>query len=132
MDKTKKLQLNIIQWNAQSIKTKLTSFEHLLSTDKIHIAALCETWLDSNFHFRIKEYNVFRKDRQDGYGGVAIVTHRSIRAQFKDLKSSNPGIEVICVKILNLSIFRTYCLHILPSVSLHMSTRLEFFIFNIK
>lgn len=42
--------INIIQWNSQSIKPKLTEFECLLYQYKVHIAILSETWLNEDTH----------------------------------------------------------------------------------
>lgn len=102
MDKHKiYVNLNIIQWNARSIKKKTKAFENLLLKEKIHTAALSETWLHTSTEFNIKNYNVFRIDRESEWGGVAILTHKSIQAQAYDVISCNPGIEIVCVKILN-------------------------------
>lgn len=82
MDKNNRnLKLNIIQWNAQSIKSKILSFQNILVQEKIHIAAVSETWLDSNTILKLKDYNIFRADRSDSYGGVALFVHKSIKAE---------------------------------------------------
>lgn len=93
--------LNIAQWNSQSLMPKKPEFELLLSQEKIGICLLSETWLDQDTNLRISNYNVFRKDRTDSYGGVAIVVHKSIKAQRCSIDISNSGIETLCVKILN-------------------------------
>lgn len=114
-DKYKSIvNLNIIQWNAQSIRPKLCEFENLLIQDKIHIAVLSETWLQPDSYFKVKDYNVFRKDRNDSYGGVAILTHKSIKSQIcQNLLNSNSGIEIIHVKVYNCNqienVISIYC-----------------------
>jgi exonuclease III len=70
--------INIIQWNAQSIRPKRLEIESLLHQEKIHLALISETWLDPNINFHISGYNIFRTDRADGFGGVAILTHKSV------------------------------------------------------
>ncbi|KAG6453577.1 hypothetical protein O3G_MSEX008208 [Manduca sexta] len=113
--------INIIQWNSQSVKPKLVEFEQLLSRERIHIATLSETWLSPGppkSKLKINGYNIFRADRHDSYGGVAIFTHRSIKAQLGSFQNYNSGIEVIYVKIFNCphieNILSVYCA---PSVS---------------
>lgn len=61
----------------------------------------------------INGYNVYRHDRFDSYGGVAILTHKSINTVFKRVSIRNSGIEIIQVQILNCkllkSIYSIYC-----------------------
>ena len=107
------ITVNILQWNSRSILPKKLDFEQMLFLEKIHIVALSETWLTSDCSFHIKNYNVFRQDRSDSYGGVAILTHRSIKAQICPTRISNSGIEIVHVKIFNCNIFQdlisVYC-----------------------
>lgn len=93
--------VNIAQWNSQSLMPKRAELELFLSQEKIGICLVSETWLDLDTSFRINSYNIFRKDRIDGYGGVAIIVHKSIKTQTHVISFNNTGIEVICVKILN-------------------------------
>lgn len=113
MDNSNIIKLNIIQWNAQSVRPKSLALEQLLSQDKIHIAALSETWLEPESNFKINNYKIFRKDRQDSYGGVALLIHRSVEASLHSFSSSNPGMEVLMVKIHNCQfieyVFSIYC-----------------------
>lgn len=108
-----KVQLNILHWNARSIVPKKNDLEQLLILDKIHIVALSETWLSSSNQFFIKDYNTFRKDRIDSYGGVAILTHKSIKAQLVSSVNLNTGIELIHVRIFNCNflhnVISIYC-----------------------
>ena len=67
-----KLEIRSIVINFQSILPKRAEFWHILSTMKPDIIIGCETWLkpDVNNAEIIPpelEYNVFRKDRHDGY-----------------------------------------------------------------
>lgn len=58
-------------------------------------------------------YNIFRKDRPDSYGGVAIIIHKSLHSQISPIHLSNPGIKIIHIKILNCislkNIISIYC-----------------------
>ncbi|CAH0714609.1 unnamed protein product, partial [Brenthis ino] len=106
-------KLNIIQWNAQNLRPKLTEFGLLLNQEKIHIAIVSETWLDPNSFLAISGYKIFRSDRRDGYGGVAIIVHWSIKAQQLPFNIENSGIECVYVKIFNCgdieNIISLYC-----------------------
>lgn len=106
-------EINIFQWNSQSLRPKLHSFESLLVQENIHIAILSETWFDSNNSYNIRGYNMYRCDRSDCYGGVAIIVHKSIRSHLRPISLSNVGIEVIQIQILNCNslenILAVYC-----------------------
>lgn len=108
-----KVLFNVLQWNAQSIRPKLLSFSEMLIQEKIHIAALSETWLEPDSNFNISGYNVYRSDRDDSYGGVAIFLHNSIKAQQKPVRLNNADIEIICVQLFNCKPFEyviaVYC-----------------------
>ncbi|XP_075990144.1 uncharacterized protein LOC142985784 [Anticarsia gemmatalis] len=97
----KKFGLNIMQWNAQSLRPKLSDLKLLLSYNKIHIALICETWLEPDSGLNVSGYHMYRKDRDDGYGGVLIMVHNSIKAQDCKLKHIKHGIEVVCIELLN-------------------------------
>ncbi|XP_013183181.2 probable RNA-directed DNA polymerase from transposon BS [Amyelois transitella] len=107
------ISINILQWNCQSVRPKRIELEALLSQEKIHIAILSETWLEPYSPFDITGYHIFRADRHDGFGGVAILTHKSIKAQRFDVQLRNNAIEVIFVKIHNCdyieNVISVYC-----------------------
>lgn len=119
------LNLNIFQWNAQSLLPKLTSFENLLVQEKIHIASVCETWLDNEKHIKIKDYITYRCDRDDSYGGVAVFVHKSVRSQRCTIQMSNTGLQVVHLKLFNCvdveNIVSIYCPP--PSPSLHTTAQ---------
>lgn len=106
------INVNLIQWNCQSLRPKSFSFQSLLSQEKIHIAVLSETWLEPDSYFNINGYDTYRSDRADGYGGVAIVTHKSVKSSLCLSHSPNNGIELLHVKINN-------CRHIENVISIY-------------
>lgn len=79
----------------------------------MHIAAVSETWLDPDTNLNVSGYNVFREDRCDLYGGVAIFSHKSIKAQLCYVQSCNPDIQTIHVKVFNCDVIENivavYC-----------------------
>lgn len=70
--------IRIGQWNSQSLAPKKLEFETLLDQEKISVCVLSETWLDYGTNLRINGYNIYRNDRDDGYGGVAVIIRHSI------------------------------------------------------
>lgn len=105
--------VNIVQWNAQSIRPKLVSFGALLSQEKVHLAIVSETWLEADSSIHLSEYDFHRNDRDDGYGGAAIISHKSLKVQVCPTKLNNPHLEIIKIKLLNCScleyIISVYC-----------------------
>lgn len=109
----KSFKINILQWNAQSLRPKLVDFTALLSTENIHVAIVSETWLDEEFPLYISGFNVYRNDRYDSYGGVAIIVHKTLHSHACSTGGINPGIQLVHVKILNCkyldNIVAIYC-----------------------
>lgn len=107
--------LNLLQWNAQSLKPKLEEFKLLLLQEHVHIALISETWLAPEFMLNISQYNVYRRDRDDSYGGIAIITHQSIKAQELSVSVNNSGIEILCLRLINCGIIEFITLIYCPS-----------------
>lgn len=100
----------------QSIKPKQVELEFLLCQEKIHIAVV--TWLKIESVFTINSHNAFRKNMLDSYGGVAIIVHKSIRAQAYPIVLNNSDIEIVCVRVLN-------CASLCNIVSLHCPSTVQ-------
>ncbi|CAH2089919.1 unnamed protein product [Euphydryas editha] len=94
-------KLNIIQWNCQSLIPKLSELDSYLHNEKVHICILSETWLQCEHQINLTDYSVFRKDRADGYAGLAILVHQSINCCLKTLPSNYNNIDVLCLELLN-------------------------------
>lgn len=109
----KKTQLNILQWNCRSLRSKLISLTNLLLQEKIHIAVLSETWLDVESIVKISNYNIFRCDREDSYGGLAILTHKSVQSYSLPIPQVSSTMQLLHIKISNCNqienIIGVYC-----------------------
>lgn len=68
---------------------------------KVHICVLSETWLQCEHQINYTGYSVFRKNRADGYAGLAILVHESINCCLKTIPSSYNNIDILCLEILN-------------------------------
>lgn len=95
--------MNIIQWNAGSLEPKLRNLELILSREKIHLAFISETWLSEEDTIRISQYNIFRADREDSYGGVCAITHKSVKITQASHSIRNSEIETLVLKVLNVT-----------------------------
>lgn len=72
-------QINIVQWNSQSILAHRNIFTQFLLENDIHIAILCETWLKSKNKFNVRGYEIVRLDSGNNHNGVAILVHHSLQ-----------------------------------------------------
>lgn len=69
-------------WNAQSItsNSKQLLLDHTLETEKVDVLLLAETFLKQHHSFSIRNFIVFRNDRQlQAHGGVAIAIRNNIQ-----------------------------------------------------
>lgn len=93
--------LNILAWNCQSIRNKLSELNHHLIESNIDIAVLCETWLSTHQNIFLQGYTVHRRDRQNGeHGGVAIAIKNSIEHSLLPNIETHV-IEAVAVKVHN-------------------------------
>lgn len=74
-------QLKIMFWNAQSIanRSKQQQLEIILQSEKIDIILIAESFLKQHHNFSIKNFTVYRNDRQSqAHGGVMIAVRNTI------------------------------------------------------
>ena len=97
----KKNRLSILIANVQSIMSKKESLWLSLESEKPDIVLACETWVkpdifDSEVIPSDFEYEIFRKDRKDGYGGVLIAIKRNLVYEVIPIDKT---CELVAVKI---------------------------------
>lgn len=71
---------NILQWNDRSLSARLPSLQYLLSDSKCSITLFSKTWFLLSQSIYILNYAIYRYNRLDAYGGVAIVIYNSIKS----------------------------------------------------
>ena len=87
--------------NVHSLRNKMDEEWHFCDTNKPHVLAVNETWLDDSFsdaEVSIPEYNVFRRDRNYNGGGVAIYVAKNLTCNRINLTWAD-NIEGIWVEI---------------------------------
>ena len=72
--------LVLLLWNCRSILSNLSEFQHYVHKNNPHIICLCETWLKFTDTFKLKGYNIYRKDRLERGGGLAILIKDTIQS----------------------------------------------------
>lgn len=93
-------KLNILNWNANGLKQKRSSFIVFLAQNNVDIACITETHLISTEKFTIPGYLVYRSDRDapKASGGVAIIIKRNISHHSLYLPRLN-NLEIVAIKI---------------------------------
>ena len=111
----KQKQLRILQWNADSIKTKLPELQALLSKYKVDICMIQETKLKKTDDLpKFQGYSVERHDRKGDvkFGGVLYLIKETINHDMS-VKSNKTATEVLGLKIKCqkrwLEIVNVYC-----------------------
>ena len=91
-------------FNAHSLCNKLAVFHMLLNSSEYNIIFVTESWPRSDFSDSLllpnSIYAIFRKDRGDGYGGVAVFVKTSLRAVHVDLDPVFLFLECIVLDVL--------------------------------
>ena len=85
--------------NFQSIKNKTLDLMNVLDTTDPDIILGNETWLTSDHHsseFFPPEFDVIRRDRPDGYGGVLIATKKDLTHEQIHIATD---IEIVTIRI---------------------------------
>lgn len=73
--------LNVLQWNAQSVRNKKDEILELISNHQLSILAIQETKLKNNTEFKIPNFNLLHKEGHINYsthGGVGLFIHSGI------------------------------------------------------
>ena len=86
--------------NIQSAAKKRAEIENYIALQQLDVLSLNETWLKNTSNFKIANFKIIRKDRQDnsGYGGVCLIIRESLSYEELD-NSSFDNLEAIGIKI---------------------------------
>lgn len=102
------MDLNLLQWNARSALPKKHDFLHLINLYNPAIFAISETWLLPHLPFHIPGYSTYRDDRDDGYGGAAILVNNVFPSSSLSLPPHGAEINAIGVNIIGINFISIY------------------------
>ncbi len=111
----------MMHWNARSINSVNKQIEliHEINNNDLDIVLLNETWLKEKDSLKIKNFNSHRKDRQiNKGGGVAILTHTSIKATKINLPAKFKELEIIGIQVENEDPFQIFSIYNPPNQTL--------------
>lgn len=80
----------------------------ILTSNSIHVAAIAETWLKPHHNLRVRNYHTYRCDRDDGFGGAAILVDISCPSQQIPLTFRSDTTQVVAVRVGGVSIVSIY------------------------
>lgn len=113
---TYKNNLNILYFNIQSLRNKLSQLEVLIKSYNcpIHCVILTEIWLNrsENPFYNLPNYTSYFSNRENSYGGVAIFVSDNISSTLIEEEEFNKS-NFLVVKLLklNLNILSVYRSH---------------------
>lgn len=94
-----KAVLRIAHWNSNSVRNKKNEITMFIEEEDVDIMLISETYLKTKDKFKIRNYDVYRKDRENGHGGgTAILIKRKIKhgemAEIEEGNVEGNGIKV--------------------------------------
>lgn len=93
------IDISIVQWNDQILRSFIICWTIELGK---HTYSYCKWDMVEQWNsLSITGYNIYRRDRADSYGGVAIIVQRSIQSYEVPVTCDNSGKEISCVKLVN-------------------------------
>lgn len=99
----------ILQWNCHSVSNKKSDLIYLINEYHPCILAVSETWLRPDSNFRLSGYVDVRKDRLDGFGGVALFFKNNILFSHISIPSTHSnGFEAVAARVEDLTIVSLY------------------------
>lgn len=110
--------MRLLQYNLQSLKKfgNKEKLEFFMTSNKIDLAILIETWLLDNSCSSMADYNFISKDRQDGFGGVGIYLRRNIKYTVRYMGDKH---DTLAISTINLKFnFNIICNYSPPGLSL--------------
>lgn len=119
-----------MQWNIRSLVSNKHALLSLIWEHNPQIIALNETWMKNNKNVYIKGYNIIRNDRDDGYGGVAILVQKHISYEViqTQLPERGDNFQFLGISIGKINILTAY----IPRQSPHLESYLNLILNHIE
>ena len=102
---------NILQWNINSLKSKITQLQCLMHEYQPSIMALQETKLPPSIAYNIKKYNAYNKNRNADGGGVSLYINNVLPSAPFQLQSN---LEAVAATVWYQNKKITFCSLYLP------------------
>lgn len=103
--------MQIVQWNCRSAVSKKSDIIFVINKFNPFIFALAETWLKPSSAFKISNYFCLREDRDDGYGGVALLIKSSYSFTSLSFPSHNSDFSIVGAIVESICFISVYIPH---------------------
>ena len=104
--------IKILQWNIRSIRSNIDNLKYLINKFNIDIILLNETMLKEEVHIRLSGYDILRKDRDDGLGGIAMFIRNNIEFENYEIRQNllpwHVQIQACNIKKCNVNLINMY------------------------
>src|ERR1700755_3212489 len=108
-------KLNVCQWNIRGYNSNKCYLEHLVGKYNINIIALQETFLNVEKFCFFKNFNIYRKDRNNNGGGVLLGIRKDI--SYREIKLVTE-LEMVAVQVLLHQVDFIICsIYLPPNIS---------------
>ena len=95
----------IILWNARGFSSKLGEFKSYIYDKLPLIICVTDTRLSQRHNIKLRNYNIVRDDRMDGYGSLAIFTDKTLKVKPFNLAVYNSGfMQMLSLKYANVNV----------------------------
>lgn len=98
----------VIQWNCQSLISKRHELIYMINKYDPFIICLQETWLRQDSNFRMPGFTCLRADRNDGYGGAAMLIKNSLSFSLPSLPLFSDDLAVVAAIVNNICYVSVY------------------------
>lgn len=98
----------ILQWNTRSITRNKHDFIYLLNKYTPFVSAISETWLRPDTLFGVPGYTVLRDDRNDGWGGSALLIKNNLNFCQLPVTNSHNCINIVAIRFKNITFISIY------------------------
>ena len=102
---------NILQWNINGLRSKITQLQCLMTEYQPNIIALQETKLPPNINYNMKKFHIYNKSRNADGGGVALYISKELPVTSIEL---NTDLEAVAATVHYENSKLTYCSLYLP------------------
>ena len=82
--------------------------ENIIVKLQLHMLIISETWLKPDTHITMAEYNTYRTEREDHYGGLLIWIHHSIPVATIHKSKPEDKLQYITINTANITIAEIY------------------------
>lgn len=117
--------MRILQWNCRSIAPKLSEVTYLLNKNNVVVSAISESWLRPGSRFRVPGFACVRDDRDDGYGGCAILVKNNFIFSVVDLPAHSDSWNAVAVRVQDITYLSLYIPSPSPSLFNELSVILS-------